>query len=67
MLFARKLFNLGIAGALVGALLAMTTPPTPASAKCTCDDTGFGMYQCNGTQTACISGAEVCNLKCQSK
>ena len=67
MLFARKLFNLGIAGALVGALLAMTTPPTPASAKCTCNDSGIGEYVCSADQTACVAGWQVCSLKCQTK
>lgn len=62
----RKLFNLGIAGAMLGAVLAVAAPPTAAnaSAGCSCNDWGAGHYQCNMSQTACFAGSEVCQLTC---
>ena len=62
----RKLFTMGIAGAMLGAVLAVAAPPTAAnaSASCTCNDWGSGRYQCNMGQTACLAGREVCQLTC---
>lgn len=62
----RKLFTLGIAGAMLGAVLAVAAPPTAAnaSAGCSCNDFESGNYQCNMDQSACIAGSEVCQLTC---
>ena len=65
---SRWILKISLAGALTGALLAMTAPPSSASARgeegCKCDDDGSGNYSCNAAQTACIAGNQVCDVKC---
>ena len=62
-----KLFSLGVFGVLAGAALAVTTPQVAVSAEvCKCDDwsPGEGSYTCNWDQTKCVSGTEICLLRC---
>lgn len=65
MQIIRMTIGIALRGALLGGLLAVMVPEKPLSAgACVCDDDGIGSYKCNGTQTACIPGGDVCNLRC---
>lgn len=62
---ARRIFGLVIRGALVGALLAVMTPPKAVSARtCSCHDSGGGSYSCNVSGKACDAGNESCVVVC---
>jgi hypothetical protein len=66
----KKLFGLGLAGALLGVLLATTLSVPTLTADgldaCWCNDgaPGHGDKQCNLSHDACIAGVEVCLVCC---
>lgn len=65
----RKIFGLALRGALLGALLAVIAPPTPASAggECTCyEDSSGASFQCDSLGKLCITGSSYCSVTCES-
>lgn len=72
MSLTRTLCSAGIAGALLGGVLALTIPPRRLSAsaaatqipECKCDDDGSGNYKCKADQSGCIQGNQVCVATC---
>ena len=66
----RRLLATGIAGAMLGLVLAVAVPPAPTAASaslhdCVCNDGGSGNYSCSGDQTSCRSGGETCEVTCK--
>ena len=67
----RRLLATGLAGAMLGVVLAVAAPaaPTAASASaslddCQCWDYGYGSYRCNYGHDSCLSGSEKCDIDC---
>ena len=70
MSMLRRLLGTGLAGAVLGVVLAVAAPPAPTSASaslldCDCNDGGSGSYSCTGDQTSCRAGGEICEVTCR--
>ncbi len=64
----RRLLATGIAGAMLGVVLAVAAPPAPTAAiasldDCYCYDAGSGRYQC-ADYDECEAGSERCSVSC---
>lgn len=66
MSISRKLLGFSAAGALIGAMLGITAPPSALTAAkgCICSDDGTGKYSCNETHRSCDPGSEECRVTC---
>lgn len=64
---SRRLVQLLASGFMLGAVLAIGSPPAGAIAEeaetCWCDDNGDGSHKCDG-QTKCKAGTEICQVVC---
>ncbi len=67
----RRLLATGVAGAMLGMVLAVAAPPAPTAANasaslddCYCYDGGSGNYMCSEDDDACGAGSEHCLVSC---
>ncbi len=66
-----RLLATGVAGAMLGMVLAVAAPPAPTAANasasladCVCYDGWSGNYQCAEGQDECEAGSQHCLLSC---
>lgn len=65
----RKRLTTGIAGAMLGVVLAIAAPPAPTAASaslddCECYDVGSGSYMCKEADDGCRAGSDRCIVSC---